>query len=211
MIRKHSKLLQKIKGMTISELVITLTIISILAVFVTSTYSNYATRTKIANQVSLVTAHTRQVYDLKKDGKDFYLNFDNSTVNDYGAVTKNIGESGANIIKGNDEVMIRPEAVDPDSVRWRCIVYGDGLSESSIPNHCILGSSIFFRILKDNNMLIMIGVKFIKIIHSSVIGLSLVVMKRLNFGITLTEYLIVVIMLQSYMVIEMKSLNYLMI
>ncbi|WP_411814831.1 hypothetical protein [Francisella tularensis] len=107
--------------------------------------------------------------------------------------------------------MIRPEAVDPDSVRWRCIVYGDGLSESSIPNHCILGSSIFFRILKDNNMLIMIGVKFIKIIHSSVIGLSLVVMKRLNFGITLTEYLIVVIMLQSYMVIEMKSLNYLMI
>lgn len=127
------------------------------------------------------------------------------------AVTKNIGESGANIIKGNDEVMIRPEAVDPDSVRWRCIVYGDGLSESSIPNHCILGSSIFFRILKDNNMLIMIGVKFIKIIHSSVIGLSLVVMKRLNFGITLTEYLIVVIMLQSYMVIEMKSLNYLMI
>ncbi|NDT66183.1 type IV pili fiber building block protein, partial [Francisella tularensis subsp. holarctica] len=61
------------------------------------------------------------------------------------------------------------------------------------------------------NMLIMIGVKFIKIIHSSVIGLSLVVMKRLNFGITLTEYLIVVIMLQSYMVIEMKSLNYLMI
>lgn len=71
MIRKHSKLLQKIKGMTISELVITLTIISILAVFVTSTYSNYATRTKIANQVSLVTAHARQVYDLKKDGKDF--------------------------------------------------------------------------------------------------------------------------------------------
>ncbi|KIP30305.1 hypothetical protein CH66_1952 [Francisella tularensis subsp. holarctica] len=59
MIRKHSKLLQKIKGMTISELVITLTIISILAVFVTSTYSNYATRTKIANQVSLVTAHAR--------------------------------------------------------------------------------------------------------------------------------------------------------
>lgn len=153
MIRKHSKLLQKIKGMTISELVITLTIISILAVFVTSTYSNYATRTKIANQVSLVTAHARQVYDLKKDGKDFYLNFDNSTVNDYGAVTKNIGESGANIIKGNAEVIIRPEAVDPDSVRWRCIVYGDGLSESSIPNHCILGSSIFFRILKDNNML----------------------------------------------------------
>ncbi|MDE4976145.1 type IV pili fiber building block protein, partial [Francisella tularensis subsp. holarctica] len=46
MIRKHSKLLQKIKGMTISELFITWTIISILAVFVTSTYSNYATRTK---------------------------------------------------------------------------------------------------------------------------------------------------------------------
>ncbi|MDE5012737.1 type IV pili fiber building block protein, partial [Francisella tularensis subsp. holarctica] len=72
-------------------------------------------------------------------------------------------------------------------------------------------SSIFFRILKDNIILIMIGVKFIKIINYSVIGLSLVVMKRLIFGITLTEYLIVVLMLQSYMVIEIKSLNYLMI
>ncbi|ORU83557.1 hypothetical protein ACC44_02365, partial [Francisella tularensis subsp. holarctica] len=29
--------------------------------------------------IFFVTAHTRQVYDLKKDGKDFYLNFDNST------------------------------------------------------------------------------------------------------------------------------------
>ncbi|APC92138.1 MULTISPECIES: hypothetical protein [Francisella] len=48
-----------------------MTITSILAVFVTSTYSNYATRTKIANQVSLVTAYTRQVYRFKKDGRIF--------------------------------------------------------------------------------------------------------------------------------------------
>lgn len=49
MVRKYSKLLQEIKGVIISELVIDLTIVSILVVFVTSTYSNYATRTKIAN------------------------------------------------------------------------------------------------------------------------------------------------------------------
>ncbi|WP_343377515.1 hypothetical protein [Francisella-like endosymbiont] len=35
-------------------------------------------------------------------------------INDYGAITKNIGESGANIIKGNVEIMISPEAVAPD-------------------------------------------------------------------------------------------------
>ncbi|MDE4997009.1 type IV pili fiber building block protein, partial [Francisella tularensis subsp. holarctica] len=72
------------------------------------------------------------------------------------------------IIKGNDEVMISPEALYPDSVRWRCIFYGDVISESSIPNHCILGTSIFFRILKHKNMLIMIGLKFINIKQSSV-------------------------------------------
>ncbi|MFV9972319.1 MAG: hypothetical protein AB8V06_02610 [Francisella endosymbiont of Hyalomma asiaticum] len=35
-------------------------------------------------------------------------------INDYGAINKNIGESGANIIKGNAEIMISPEAVAPD-------------------------------------------------------------------------------------------------
>ena len=90
-----------------------MTIVSILVVFATSTYSNYATKTKIASQVSLVTAHARQVYDLKKDGKYFYLDFGHSMINDYGAVTKNIGESGANIIKENAEIMIRPEASSP--------------------------------------------------------------------------------------------------
>lgn len=54
MVRKYSKLLQEIKGVTISKLVIDLTIFSILVVFATSTNSNYATRTKIANQVSLL-------------------------------------------------------------------------------------------------------------------------------------------------------------
>ena len=34
-------------------------------------------------------------------------------INDYGAVTKNIGESGANIIKGNAEIMIRPRSSSP--------------------------------------------------------------------------------------------------
>lgn len=132
-------------------------------------------------------------------------------INDYGAITKNIGESGANIIKGNAEIMISPEAVAPDSVRWRCIVYGDGLSEPSIPNQYILCSSAFFRILKDNNM-ISAEENFdlnnnplanndwgelIKTTRSLVIGQSLVVIKRLNFGITSIEYLIAVIMLQS--------------
>ncbi|MFV9972320.1 MAG: prepilin-type N-terminal cleavage/methylation domain-containing protein [Francisella endosymbiont of Hyalomma asiaticum] len=53
-VRKYSKFLQEIKGVTISELVIALTIVSILVVFATSTYSNYATITNIANQVSLL-------------------------------------------------------------------------------------------------------------------------------------------------------------
>lgn len=132
-------------------------------------------------------------------------------INDYGAITKNIGESGANIIKGNAEIMISPEAVAPDSVRWRCIVYGDGLSEPSIPNQYILCSSAFFRILKDNNMISAEENfdlnnnplanndwgKLIKTTRSLVIGQSLVVIKRLNFGITSIEYLIAVIMLQS--------------
>lgn len=151
------------------------------------------------------------MYNLKKGGKDFYLDFNHSMINDYGVITKNIGESGANIIKGNAEIMIRLEAVAPDLVRWRCIVYGNGLSESSIPNQCILGSSVFFKILKDNNM-ISAEENFdlnnnplanndwgelIKITRSLVIGQSLVVMKRLSFGITSIEYLIAVIMLQS--------------
>lgn len=193
MVRKYSKLLQEIKGVTISELVIDLTIVSILVVFATSTYSNYATRTKIANQVSLLHMLVKCI-NLKKDGKDFYLDFNHSMINDYGVITKNIGESGANIIKGKAEIMIRPEAVAPDLVRWRCIVYGNGLSESSIPNQCILGSSAFFKILKDNNM-ISAEENFdlnnnllanndwgelIKITRSLVIGQSLVVMTRVT-------------------------------
>lgn len=34
-------------------------------------------------------------------------------INDYGAITKNIGKSGANIIIGDVEIMISPEAVAP--------------------------------------------------------------------------------------------------
>jgi prepilin-type N-terminal cleavage/methylation domain-containing protein len=152
MIIRASKLKNN-DGLTIIELLIAIIIISILAVLATSTYSNYATRVKIANQVSIVTAHAKDIYDLKKDGKNFYLEFPFSTVNEYGTVTKNIGENGENIISGSAEVMIRPEAIPPDSVKWRCIVSGENLSESSIPNNCILGSDVFFRILKDNNMI----------------------------------------------------------
>ncbi|WP_224721131.1 hypothetical protein [Francisella sp. XLW-1] len=49
--------------------------------------------------------------------------------------------------------MVRPELVGEDSVRWRCVVAGDILTESNIPNHCILGDATFFRILKENNMI----------------------------------------------------------
>ncbi|MFV9924599.1 MAG: type II secretion system protein [Francisella endosymbiont of Hyalomma scupense] len=63
-VRKYSKFLQEIKGVTISELIIVLTIVSILVVFATSTYSNYATITY--SQPSIFTAHDSQVYNLKK-------------------------------------------------------------------------------------------------------------------------------------------------
>jgi len=153
--RARHKSSGKHKGLTIPELIITISIIGILAVFVTSTYSNYATRAKIADQVSILSAKARQMYDLKKNGHYSFNEFadEHSVVNEYGAITKNIGEAGANIVKGNAEIMIRPEAVPPDSIRWRCIVSGNELSESSVPGHCIFGGETFFRILKDNNML----------------------------------------------------------
>ncbi|XSZ47234.1 hypothetical protein ACP8HZ_10585 [Francisella noatunensis] len=38
-------------------------------------------------------------------------------------------------------------------MRWRCVIAGDILTESNIPNHCILGDATFFRILKENNII----------------------------------------------------------
>lgn len=49
MSRIYIKTVGKGKGVTIIELVISMVILAILAVFATSTYSNYATRAKIAN------------------------------------------------------------------------------------------------------------------------------------------------------------------
>lgn len=148
----HKKLQKTYKGLTIIELMVTISIISIIAMFSVSTYSNYKTRAKIAAELTVLAAQAREVYDLKKDGKDFYLNSAYTTVNEYGAVTKNIGKSGSKLLDVEAEIMIRPETIPPDSVRWRCIVTSDELSQSSIPSHCVYGSSTFFRILKDNNM-----------------------------------------------------------
>jgi hypothetical protein len=61
-------------------------------------------------------------------------------------------KNGSKLLDIEAEIMMYPDSVDGDSVRWRCVVYSDELTKSSIPSHFILGSSIFFRILKDNNM-----------------------------------------------------------
>ena len=148
----NKKPLKIYKGLTIIELMVTVSIISIIAMFAVSTYANYSTRAKIAAELTVLSAQAREVYDLKKDGKDFYLNSAYTTVNEYATVTKNIGKSGSKLLDIEAEIMIRPESLDGDFMRWRCVVSSDELSESSIPSHCVYGSSIFFRILKDNNM-----------------------------------------------------------
>ncbi|WP_432773421.1 prepilin-type N-terminal cleavage/methylation domain-containing protein [Francisella salimarina] len=141
-------------GFTIVELIITIAIITILATLGYATYSDYIIKTKIATEVSVLTARAKEIWDLKKDNKNFYLEGDYSEVNEYAALTKNIGTAGGSgIVNGYAEIMVRPESVPTDMVRWRCVVAGNTLNESNIPEHCILGDATFFRILKENNMI----------------------------------------------------------
>ncbi|MBK2095538.1 prepilin-type N-terminal cleavage/methylation domain-containing protein [Francisella philomiragia] len=150
----ESKTKQKILGFSIVELIVTIAIVGILATLANATYSNYVIRTKIATEVFVLTTRAKEIWDLKRSDKDFYLNGENSEVNEYAALTKNIGTAGGTgIVNGYAEIMVRPELVGEDSVRWRCVVAGDILTESNIPNHCILGDATFFRILKENNMI----------------------------------------------------------
>ncbi|MEY8674155.1 type IV pilin protein [Francisella philomiragia] len=149
-----SKTKQKNLGFSIVELIVTIAIITILATLGYATYSDYIIKTKIATEVSVLTARAKEIWDFKKDNKDFYLNGDYSEVNEYAALTKNIGTAGGSgIVNGYAEIMVRPELVPEDSVRWRCVVAGNILNESNIPKHCILGDATFFRILKENNMI----------------------------------------------------------
>ncbi|MBK2106315.1 prepilin-type N-terminal cleavage/methylation domain-containing protein [Francisella philomiragia] len=149
-----SKTKQKNLGFSIVELIVTIAIVGILATLANATYSNYVIRTKIATEVFVLTTRAKEIWDLKRSDKDFYLNGENSEVNEYAALTKNIGTAGGTgIVNGYAEIMVRPELIGEDSVRWRCVVAGDILTESNIPNHCILGDATFFRILKENNMI----------------------------------------------------------
>lgn len=143
----------RIKGLTIMELMVAVAIIGILVAVAIPMYSNYITRTKIANELPVLHAKAREIYDLKINGKDFYIGGEHMTINEYGALIKDIGSNGNKIIDGNAEIMLRPEVVPVDSVRWRCIVSGNDISESDVPSHCLYGSETFFRILKDNNMI----------------------------------------------------------
>ncbi|WP_150465308.1 prepilin-type N-terminal cleavage/methylation domain-containing protein [Francisella sp. SYW-2] len=127
-------------GFTIVELIITIAIITILATLGYATYSDYIIKTKIATEVSVLTARAKEIWDFKKDNKNFYLEGDYSEVNEYAALTKNIGTAGGSgIVNGYAEIMVRPESVPTDMVRWRCVVAGNTLNESNIPEHCILG------------------------------------------------------------------------
>lgn len=144
---------KKNDGLTLIELMVSLAIIAIIATVATSVYSNYSLRAKIAAEVSVLTARAKEIYDLKKNNHDFYSLEGNDTVNEYAALTKDIGTTGSGIVNGYGEVMVRPEDVPEDSVRWRCVVAGNSLTQSSIPSHCILGDATFFRILKENNMI----------------------------------------------------------
>ena len=55
----NKKPLKANKGLTIIELMVTISIISIVAMFGVSTYSNYTTRAKIAAEVSVLTARAQ--------------------------------------------------------------------------------------------------------------------------------------------------------
>jgi hypothetical protein len=56
--------------------------------------------------------------------------------------------SGSKVLEIAAEIMISPESVPVDSVRWRCVVSSDQLIKSSVQSNCMLDSSTFFRILK---------------------------------------------------------------
>ncbi|APC97616.1 prepilin-type N-terminal cleavage/methylation domain-containing protein [Francisella frigiditurris] len=149
----NNRSFKKDAGFTLVELMVSVAIVAIIATIATSVYSNYVLRTKIAAEVSVQTARAKEIYDLKRNGHDFYSLQGNDALNEYAALTKDIGTTGSGIINGYGEIMVRPEDVPEDSVRWRCVVAGDGLTQSSLPSHCILGDATFFRILKENNMI----------------------------------------------------------
>ncbi|MFC4893112.1 prepilin-type N-terminal cleavage/methylation domain-containing protein [Pseudofrancisella aestuarii] len=149
----NNRCFKKDDGFTLIELMVSVAIVAIIATIATSAYSNYVLRTKIAAEVSVQTAKAKEIYDLKRNGHDFYYLNGNDALNEYAALTKDIGTTGSGIINGYGEIMVRPEDVPEDSVRWRCIVAGDGLTQSDLPSHCILGGATFFRILKENNMI----------------------------------------------------------
>ncbi|AEI35330.1 prepilin-type N-terminal cleavage/methylation domain-containing protein [Francisella salina] len=53
-------------GFTIVELIITIAIITILATLGYATYSDYIIKTKIATEVSVLTARAKEIWDFKK-------------------------------------------------------------------------------------------------------------------------------------------------
>jgi len=134
------------------ELMIILAIVSVLLTVAIPMYADYVVRTKISAEVFVLTARAKEIFDLKKSDKDFYIGGDDS-VNEYAALSKDIGSTGMGIVDGYAELMVRPEDVPTDTIRWRCIVAGDNIKASNIPAHCILGTNNFFRILKENNMI----------------------------------------------------------
>ena len=140
------------KAFTIFELLISVIILSTLALIAIPAYLNYIVKTKITLEVSNLTVLAKEIYFVQKDGYVYEQKYENIHINDYSTVTKNVGESGTNIVSGYAEIMIRPEPFD-NGIRWRCLVSGDEMTSSRVPVNCSLKSELFIQILKNNNMI----------------------------------------------------------
>ncbi len=151
--RTKALFLKKSTGLTIMELLVSLSIVGVLALAAIPMYSNYQTKAKISLEVSNLYALAKKIHEQKQNGNSLEdINMQHTVINDYGTVTRDIGDSGKSIVADYAEIMLRPIGLE-FSTKWKCIVSGDNLSESNVPSDCLVGSKAFLRILKENSMI----------------------------------------------------------